>query len=150
MLNSMQLILMAGSDIVILILLVYILIRISKKESKTESEELSALKISFNKLMNESENATKEMLSDFNKRITEFNDLLSDLDEKYNSIRLDMLKTVEISEGFSKKTIQDESTEPYKKAVEMLANGISVDDIHKESGLSVGEIDLIKQLSKHK
>jgi len=150
MLNNTQLILIAASDIVILILLVYILIRISKKDSKRESEEISALKVSFDKLMTESEKITKEMLSAFDKKITEFNDILADLDEKYNSIRLDMFKAVEISEGLNKKTIQEESTEPYKKAVDMLANGTSVEDIQKASGLSTGEIDLIKQLSQHK
>jgi len=150
MLNSMQLILMAVTDALILCLLVYILIRLTRKESKTESNEIRALKDSFEKLMIESEKVTKEMLSDFNNKISDFNDLLLQLDDKYNSIRFDMLKTVEISEGINKTSIQDETTEPYKKAVEMLATNTPVEEIKKASGLSTSEIDLIKQLTRHK
>ena len=50
----MQLILMAVTDILILFLLVYILIRLTRKESKTELTEIRALKDSFEKLMSES------------------------------------------------------------------------------------------------
>ena len=146
----MQLILMAVTDILILFLLVYILIRLSRKESKTESTEIRALKDSFEKLMSESEKVTKEMLSDFNKKISDFNDRLSQLDDKYNRIRFDMVKAVEISEGLNKTSIQDEATEPYKKVVDMLASNTPVEEIKKASGLSTSEIDLIKQLTQHK
>jgi hypothetical protein len=61
-----------------------------------------------------------------------------------------MLKAVEISEGLNKNSIQDEATEPYKKAVDMLALNTPVEDIKKASGLSTSEIDLIKQLTQHK
>ena len=50
----MQLILMTLTDILILLLLVYILIWLTRKESKTESTEILALKDSFEKLMSES------------------------------------------------------------------------------------------------
>jgi hypothetical protein len=76
--------------------------------------------------------------------------MISQLDDKYNRIRFDMLKTVEISEGLNKNTIQDEATEPYKKAVDMLASNTPVEEIKKASGLSTSEIDLIKQLTQHK
>jgi predicted nuclease with TOPRIM domain len=146
----MQLILMVLTDILILFLLVYILIRITRKESKTESTEIRVLKDSFEKLMSESEKVTKEMLSDFNKKISDLNDMLSQLDDKYNRIRFDMLKAVEISEGVNKNSIQDKSTEPYKKAVDLLALNTPVGEIKKASGLSTSEIDLIKQLTQHK
>ena len=146
----MQLILMTLTDILILFLLVYILIRFTRKESKTESTEIRVLKDSFEKLMSESEKVTKELLSDFNKQISDFNDMISQLDDKYNRIRFDMLKAVEISEGLIKKSIQDEATEPYKKAVDMLASNTPVEEIKKASGLSISEIDLIKQLTQHK
>ena len=146
----MQLILMAATDFIILFLLVYILIRLNRKESRTETNEIRALKDSFEKLMFESEKATKEMLSDFNEKISGFNDMLSQLDDKYNSIRFDMLKAVEISEGLNKSSTQDEATEPYKKAVDMLASNTPVEEIKKASGLSTSEIDLIKQLTQHK
>ena len=146
----MQLILMTLTDILILFLLVYILIRLTRKESKTESTEIRALKDSFEKLMSESEKVTKELLSDFNKQISDFNDMISQLDDKYNRIRFDMLKTLEISEGLNKNSIQDEATEPYKKAVDMLASNTPVEEIKKASGLSTSEIDLIKQLTQHK
>ncbi len=90
----MQFILMALTDILILFLLVYILIRLTRKESKTKLTEIRALKDSFEKLMSESEKVTKELLSDFNKKISDFNDMLSQLDDKYNRIRFDMLKAV--------------------------------------------------------
>lgn len=61
-----------------------------------------------------------------------------------------MLKAVEISEGLKKTSIQDESTEPYKKAVDMIAANTPVEEIIKASGLSTSEIDLIKQLTHHK
>jgi hypothetical protein len=61
-----------------------------------------------------------------------------------------MLKAVEISEGLNKTSIQDEATEPYKKAVDMLASNTPVEEIKKASGLSTSEIDLIKQLTQHK
>ena len=146
----MQLILMTLTDILILFLLVYILILLTRKESKTESTEIRALKDSFEKLMSESEKVTKEMLSDFNKQISDFNDMISQLDDKYNRIRFDMLKTLEISEGLNKNSTQDEATEPYKKAVDMLASNTPVEEIKKASGLSTSEIDLIKQLTQHK
>ena len=146
----MQLILMTLTDILILFLLVYILIRFTRKESKTESTEIRVLKDSFEKLMSESEKVTKELLSDFNKQISDLNDMISQLDDKYNRIRFDMLKAVEISEGLNKISIQDEATEPYKKAVDMLASNTPVEEIKKASGLSTSEIDLIKQLTQHK
>ena len=141
---------MTLTDILILFLLVYILIRFTRKESKTESTEIRALKDSFEKLMSESEKVTKELLSDFNKQISDLNDMISQLDDKYNRIRFDMLKAVEISEGLNKTSIQDEATEPYKKAVDMLASNTPVEEIKKASGLSTSEIDLIKQLTQHK
>ena len=150
MLNTLQFILIRKSDILILALLVFVLVRISKKESKSETEEIRALKVSFEKSMHESEKVAKEMLTAFDSKINEFNDILSYLDEKVNHIRLDMLKAVEISEGLSKNAIQESSTEPYKKAVDMLAENIPVEDIQKASGLSLSEIDLIKQLSQNK
>ena len=146
----MQLILMTLTDILILFLLVYILIRLTRKESKTESTEIRALKDSFEKLMSESEKVKKELFFDFNKKISDFNDMISQLDDKYNRIRFDMSKTVEISEGLNKNSIQDEATEPYKKAVDMLASNTPVEEIKKASGLSTSEIDLIKQLTQHK
>ena len=146
----MQLILMTLTDILILFLLVYILIRLTRKESKTESTEILALKDSFEKLMSESEKVTKELLPEFNKQISDLNDMISQLDDKYNRIRFDMLKIVEISEGLNKNSIQDEATEPYKKAVDMLASNTPVEEIKKASGLSTSEIDLIKQLTQHK
>ena len=146
----MQLILITLTDILILFLLIYILIRITRKGSRTELNEIRALKYLFEKSMFKSEKVTKEMLSDFNKQISDFNDMISQLDDKYNRIRFDMLKAVEISEGLNKNSIQYEATEPYKKAVDMLASKTPVEEIKKASGLSTSEIDLIKQLTQHK
>jgi hypothetical protein len=146
----MQLILMAAIDILILFLLIYILVRITRKESRAESNEIRELKDSFKKFMFESEKITNQMLSNFNKKISDFNDRLSLLDDKYNRIRVDMLKAVELSEGINNTSIQDKVTEPYKKAVDMLAANTPVEEIIKASGLTSSEIDLIKQLAKHK
>lgn len=141
---------MTVSDILILILLVYILIKIPSGKTKTESDEINTLKSSFEKLMKDSENISADLLKSFERRIHEFNDIISELDQKYTRIRLDILKSLEISEKISNSNISTDTTDPYKKAVDMLAAGSTAEEIQKISGLCENEIELIRQLSRHK
>jgi len=149
-LESIQFILMTVSDILILLLLVYILIKIPRKDSPAESEQLTALKSSFEKLMKDSENISTDLVKSFEKRIHEFNDIISELDQKYTRIRLDILKSIEITEKLNNTPLSADITDAYKKAVDLLAAGTDPKEIQKITGLDENEIELVRRLARHK
>lgn len=144
---SPQFIIILVLDAIILLLIVVLFFRTSKKERIPPVKEqlhLKNLKSSLNKALAESEKTSHELLELFEERLKELTELLGKIEEKERRIKSGF-KTA-TPEQSEKKEVNTYS--PYKTAASLIQQGLSNEEIHQKSGVSLSEINLIKQLSK--
>ncbi len=144
---SPQFIIILLLDAVILLLIVILFFRTSGKERILpikEQLQLKNLKSSLDRAMTDSEKASHELLSLFEERLKELTELLGKIEEKEKQIK-EGLKT-----GQQGKTHNSDlnTYSPYKTAASLIKQGLSNEEINKKCGISLSEINLIKQLSK--
>ena len=152
---SPQYLLIGVIDVIIVVVLIAFFIRSgrAKKEPPViDTIQLKKLKASLEEAMSASTNASRELQATFEEKVKTVTELLKKLDEKERALKRyvskadELLKSLDSAE--QKKT--GENSDPYIKAVNLASRGFSSEDIQKQSGLSLSEIDLIKQLARRK
>lgn len=147
--------LIIGVDIFMIILLLMIFLRYGHRKDNTgkiDILKIKNLKSSLEQVMSESKKTSQELLRSFNERIIELNLFLKEIDNKEKHLEKcitqaeEMLKKVNHSNNKDRHEIAD----PYQKATELISLGYSNEDVRKQSGLSLSEIGLIKQIGRYK
>jgi uncharacterized protein DUF2802 len=143
-------------DIVIVILLIAVFFRIGNDKGhikKMNVMHINNLKKSLEGVMKESEKISKELMDSFDKRITVLKGLHGRIYSNEKSLESNIIHAEEIIKSIDEKKsthLQNNSEDPYKLAIDLILQGKSAEDIQKKCGLSLNEIDLIKQLSSHR
>jgi hypothetical protein len=150
-----QYLLIGVTDIIIVVVLIAFFIRSGRTKNEPsviDTIQLKKLKASLEEAMSSSTRASRELQVSFEEKVNKVTELLEKLDEKERALKTyirrsdERLKSLESAEQKS----TDENSDPYIKAVNLVSRGFSSEDIQKQSGLSLGEIDLIKQLARRK
>ena len=144
-----------GIDAVIVLMLLVIYfrdVRTKNNMNRTDTAHIQNLKSSLEKSMSESAKVSNDLIKSFDEKIYTINEVLEKIDLKEKRLRRyfvqaeDLLKSIDEKKQLHNNEISD----PYKKAAELLSSGFSPEDVQRQSGLSLTEIDLIKQLARHK
>ncbi len=140
-------------DVVIILMLFIILLRSRSNNdgfNQSDITQIKNLKSSFEHTMKESEIISNQLLDMFDKRIRSLNEVHKKIYRKEKRLEDNIARAEDliklIDEKYQKHT--DRVTDPYKKVLELMSQGLSFEEIQRQSGLSHSEIDLIKQLGR--
>ncbi len=151
--TAIQFAIITAIDIIIVVLLIYILMRSGSKKEKAFSDEyVRKLEGSLKKTMSDSARATDKMFRAFDEKIASINQAADRAEEKHSSL-CDAIKNADnvLKKAAPAYRAGSVSTEdPYACAADLINRGYSADHVQRESGLSRGEIELIRQISRHK
>jgi hypothetical protein len=119
---------------------------------KTDMMQIKSLKGSLEKAMSDSSKVSNELLTSFDEKICALNEVLEKIDAKQKRLGKYIVQAEELLKEIDEKKQQHshEILDPYKMAAELISRGLSPEDVQRDSGLSLSEIDLIKQLIRHK
>ena len=124
-------------------------IKVTKDDLK--QQEL-VLKKSLENVMMESEKISNDLIKTFDNSIRSFNEIHEKICTKEKRLEdnishaEELIKTIESIKSMKRPG----NTDPYNIAAELILKGYSAEDVQRECGLSINEIELIKQLSFHK
>ncbi|MEI6126309.1 MAG: DUF2802 domain-containing protein [Pseudomonadota bacterium] len=115
-------------------------------------EKIKNLEGALKKAMSDSEAASHDLLTRIDEKIESLKKILMQAEDSEKSLKHSMLGLKELLYALDKNKQQNNSSiaDPYKRAADLLARGYSPEDIQKDCGLSLNEIDLIKQLVRLK
>lgn len=148
-------ILIIAIDILIVVMLVAVFLRNGsfKNNLKTSDlQQIKSLKSSFEKVMLDSENLSNKFMQAVDERIRALNEVHQKLYAKEKRLESNFLHAETLIKSINEKMQKSglDHSDPYKKAADLISQGFASKDVQKLSGLSLSEIDLIKQLARHK
>jgi len=151
--NAPHLILIIGFDIIIVAILGLIFFRSSRARDNVKQLDMLHLKSlysSLEKAMSNSEKVSNERLVSFDERIQNLNKMLKKIGTKQKILERYIVQAEEViaTIDYNKQQAGYIDSDPYKRAADLISQGISVRDVQKQSGLSLSEIYLIKQLTR--
>jgi septal ring factor EnvC (AmiA/AmiB activator) len=153
--NAPHLILIIGFDIIIVAILGLIFFRSSRARDNVKQLDMLHLKSlysSLEKAMSNSEKVSNERLVSFDERIQNLNKMLKKIGTKQKILERYIVQAEEViaTIDYNKQQAGYIESDHYKRAADLISKGISIRDVQKQSGLSLSEIDLIKQLTRHR
>ena len=151
----LQYILLAGIDIGIIVLLLLIFFRNARERDSMSQDDLLKIKslgTSLKKAMADSERVSNELLASFEDKTRELNGIIERIEyrekrlKKYISKAETLLNTIDETET----QVAPPKKDPYKMAADLILQGLSHEDVQRKSGLSLSEIDLIKNITQYR
>ncbi len=148
-----MLILVLDVFIVVILLVVFYRIGRDKSQIKTiDTMQLNNLKRAFEKIMSDSKETSTELMNSFDQRIRALNEVHEKIYTKEKRLEENIVHAEELIKKIDVKIAQEiqKDSDPYKVAVELISQGRSSEAVQRICGLSLSEVDLIKQLASHK
>ena len=147
--------LIIGIDAVIVLMLLVVFFRDGRTKdnlTKIDTMQIKSLKSSLEKVMSDSAKVSNELINSFDEKIYAVNEVLEKIDIKQKRLRRYIVEAEDLLKAIDEKKLLNshDISDPYKKAAELLSRGLSQEAVQRESGLSLSEIDLIKQLARRK
>jgi hypothetical protein len=153
---SIQYLITLGVDIGVIILLLAVFYRTGRSKytaRQIDSVQIKSLENSLKNLMSESTKNSNELISRLDDKMNDLNLVLNKIDEKELSLKKYIRQAQELQTILNETKQERKATvsfDPYQKAAELIDQGCTREDVQKECGLSINEIDLIKQLVRYR
>jgi len=143
-----------GFDAVIVAILLAILYRYGKRRDgrlKIDVLKMKALKSSLDQALSESQRTSQALLDILANHIHELNGILREMDIKEKKLEQYLKKSEKMLDHLREhKKQQNKAVDPYTQAAELISLGMPADDIQRQCGLSLNEIDLIMQIGRNR
>lgn len=142
-------------EICIVLLLLVLFVRTGKAKNTSvqkDARQITNLEGAFKKVMSDSEAASHDLLSRVDNKIQSLKEVLLQAEDKEKSLKQYMLGIDKLLQSIDKKKQENTSgiSDPYQQAADLLSKGYSPQDIQRDCGLGLNEIELIKQLVRLK
>lgn len=143
-----------GVDVIIIVLLLVILYRNGKTREGHGSIDvlkIRALKSTLDQAVGDSQRTTQGLVDVLGLHINDLQGILRVIETKERKLEECIAKADDLIDLLKKQgNRQNKAADPYTRAAELIAIGITADDIRKQCGLSLNEIDLIRQLERNR
>lgn len=143
-------------DIGVIILLMAIFYRTGRSTGgirQIDTIQIKSLESSLKGIMADSAKNSNELIARLDEKMNDLNMVIKKTEEKETALKQGIRQAQELLKSFedTKKQKKDSVTlDPYQKAADLISRGYTSEDVQKESGLSINEIDLIKQLVRYR
>ncbi len=145
MLGGVSLIVLILADLAVCgLILVYLFQDRRKKRNSVETDELKSLINSLSTLIEESDRASRELISALNQRHRRTAELLEEMDTKEGRLK----KAVQKTEQILSEKGGAEGTDAYAEASRLADLGLKIEEIAKRVRLPKGEIEVVLGLKR--
>ncbi|MCP4715200.1 MAG: DUF2802 domain-containing protein [Deltaproteobacteria bacterium] len=154
-LTTVHFVLIIGFDILIVGILLLVFFRSGRTQDTVKEldvRQIKGLYSTLEKAMSESSQTSYELLGLFDEKITALKDVLEDSGKQKRRLEKRIAQAEEVISSISshEKPSAPPGEDVYQRAAELIAKEVPEEKIQSECGLSLNEIDLIKQLSINK
>ena len=135
-------------DFVVIVLLVALFVRIGRIRVKTgDLLQIKNLEVSLKKTIADSAKLSDELDTRLEETMQEFVRLLQRLDVKGKRLAASIARAEEMAALIDRQQqVSAQQPEPYQRAIGLIEQGASDDEVHRQSGISREEIKLMRQL----
>ncbi len=145
MLGGVSLIVLILADLAVCgLILVYLFQDRRQKRNSVETDELKSLINSLSTLIEESDRASRELISALNQRHRRTAELLEEMDTKEGRLK----KAVQKTEQILSEKGGAEGTDAYAEASRLADLGLKIEEIAKRVRLPKGEIEVVLGLKR--
>ncbi len=136
-------------DVIIVAILVLLMKKTAKRSSQdsgVQAEKITSLKQSFEKSINDSLAASDKLVQAYDEKMNALERLLGEVAAAENRLKAVLQQSRRSTAGTAVSNPRSSDDDPYRKAADLIEQGMQPEDVRRRCGLSGSEIDLITRL----